>query len=182
MLITAPPRSLNQPPTHLSFHFLPLIGLLAFLHLYSHIFTMSSNTRLLSNSPQDDERPRKPYNIYYSIPCYKPFFYSYIFVGSFTFAWITDYLPKVGQMCLWAGFAITCGLLIAIHPSIYTERIRSDEMGKSVRVRRPLIGFKRCEIPLDVEGIDKGLYDAADGNTDSRLHDGCRYGYARIRI
>ncbi|OJJ88684.1 uncharacterized protein ASPGLDRAFT_42257 [Aspergillus glaucus CBS 516.65] len=143
---------------------------------------MSDNTRLLPNNSHDDECPRKPYNIYYTIPYYKPFFYSYIFIGSFTFAWITDYLPTVGKICLWIGFATTCGLLIATHPSIYTDQMRSDETGKSVRVRRPLIGFKSCEVALDVEGINHGLYDAADGNTDLRLHDGCRYGYARIRL
>lgn len=60
--------------------------------------------------------------------------------------------------------------------------MRSDEEGRLVRVRRPLIGFKRFEVILDVDGINHGLYDAADGNTDVRLHDGCRYGYAWIRI
>lgn len=142
---------------------------------------MSDNTRLLPNKSHD-ERPRKPYNVYYTIPYYKLFFYSYTFIGSFTFAWITDYLPIVGKACLWIGFAITCGLLIAIHPSICTERIRIDETGNPVRVRRPLIGFKRYEVALDVDGINNGLYDATDGNTDLRVHDGCRYGYARMRI
>lgn len=141
---------------------------------------MSDNTHLLPNKPH--ERPRQPYNIYYTIPYYKRFFYSYTFIGSFTFAWISDYLPIVGKACLWIGFATTCGLLIAIHPSICTERIRIDETGKPVRVRRPLIGFKRYEVALDVDGINNGLYDATDGNTDLRLHDGCRYGYARMRI
>jgi hypothetical protein len=60
--------------------------------------------------------------------------------------------------------------------------MRLDEMGKSIQVLRPLIGFKIYEVALDVDGINDGLYDAADGNTDLRLHDGCRYEYARIRI
>lgn len=47
---------------------------------------------------------------------------------------------------------------------------------------RPLVGFQRLEVALDVDGIDNGVYDAADGNTDLRHHDVCRYGYARIRI
>ncbi|KAL4917323.1 hypothetical protein BDW62DRAFT_184219 [Aspergillus aurantiobrunneus] len=72
--------------------------------------------------------------------------------------------------------------MIATHPSICTDRTGSDETGMPVRVRRPLIGFKRWEVALDVDGIDNGLYDAPDGNTDPRLHDGCRYGYAWIRI
>lgn len=61
-------------------------------------------------------------------------------------------------------------------------QMRTDEEGKSARVRRPLIGFKRCEVALDIDGINNGLYDAMNGNTDLRLHDGCRYGNARIRI
>lgn len=177
------PLFADRPPRtflNLAFLFLPL-SLLTFSRLSPQIFKMSDNTRLLPNKSHD-ERPRKPYNVYYTIPYYKLFFYSYTFIGSFTFAWITDYLPIVGKACLWIGFAITCGLLIAIHPSICTERIRIDETGKPVRVRRPLIGFKRYEVALDVDGINNGLYDATDGNTDLRVHDGCRYGYARMRI
>lgn len=143
---------------------------------------MSDNTHLLPNTSHNNERPRVPGNIYYTIPYFEPFFFSYVFIASFTLAWIADYLPTEGKICLWAGFAATCALLIAIHPSICTERMRSDEAGRPVRVRRPLIGFKRWEVALDVDGIDRGLYDAADGNTDVRLHDRCRYGYAWIRV
>lgn len=84
-------------------------------------------------------------------------------------------------MCFWTGWVITYALLIATPLSIYTDRERLDEVGKLVRVRRPLIGFKRCKVALDVDGINNGLNYAVNGNTDLRLHDGCRYGYASIR-
>jgi hypothetical protein len=41
--------------------------------------------------------------------------------------------------------------------------MRTDEEGKSARVRRPLIGFKRCEVALDIDGINNGLCDARMG-------------------
>lgn len=110
-----------------------------------------------------NSRLQKPYNIYYTISYYKPFFYAYGPITSFTFAWIADYLLIPGKACLWTGWVITYALLIATHPSIYTDRERSDEVGKLVRVRRPLIGLKRCEVALDVDGINNGLYDAVHG-------------------
>lgn len=143
---------------------------------------MSDNTHLLPNNPHNNERPRIPCNIYYTIPYFEVCFFSYISVVSFALAWIADYLPTVGKICLWTGFATTCALLIAIHPTSCTERMRSDKAGRSVRVRRPLIRFKRFEITSDVDSINHGLCDAADGNTDVRLHDECGYGYAWIRI
>ena len=129
-----------------------------------------------------NERPRIPCNTYYTIPYFELFFFSYVLVVSFALACIADYLPTVGKICLWTGFATTCALLIVIHPPICTEQMWSDEAGRPVQVRRPLIGFKRFAVTLDVDGINHGLYELANGNTDVRLHDGCRYGYAWIPV
>ncbi|KAJ6076641.1 hypothetical protein N7499_008622 [Penicillium canescens] len=127
-------------------------------------------------------RRRKPANIYYTLPYFEPVMYSYVFIGSFILAWVADYLTIVGKTCMWTGFAITCALVIAIHPTITTDRIRPDEKGNPIKVRRPLVGFKRWEFALDIESIENGLYDDPDGNPDERLHDGCRYTYAWIRL
>lgn len=136
-----------------------------------------SNTDL-----SNPERRGKPANIYYTLPYFEPVRYSYVFIGSFTLAWVADYLTIVGKTCMWTSFAITCALVIATHPTITTDRIRPDENGDSVIIRRPLVGFKRWEFALDIESIENGLYDDPDGNPDERLHDGYRYTYAWIRI
>lgn len=136
----------------------------------------------MPNTELPNERCRKPANIYYTLPYFEPAMYAYVFIGSFTLAWVADYLTIVGKTCMWTGFAITCALVIAIHPTITTNRIRPDEKGNPVEVRRPLVGFKRWVFALDIESIENGVYDDPDGNTDERLHDGRRYTYAWIRI
>lgn len=83
---------------------------------------------------------------------------------------------------LWAGFAISCLMMILTHPLCCAERKSLDEEGKEVLLRRPLVGFKACEVTLDLEGIRKGIYDPEDGHVDQRLHDGYRYGPALLRI
>ncbi|KAJ6042591.1 Polyketide synthase enoylreductase [Penicillium canescens] len=117
-------------------------------------------------------RRRKPANIYYTLPYFEPVMYSYVFIGSSILAWVADYLTIVGKTCMWTGFAITCALVIATHPTITTDRIRPDEKGNPIKVRRPLVGFKRWEFALDIESIENGLYDDPYGNSDERLHDG----------
>ena len=67
-------------------------------------------------------------------------------------------------------------------PYTYAERKKLDEEGKEVTLRCPLIGLKAFEVDLDLEGINKGLYDPEDGRADPRLHDGCRYGLALFRV
>lgn len=72
--------------------------------------------------------------------------------------------------------------MILAHPLCCAECKRIDEEGKEVLLYRPFIGFKACEVTLDLEGIRKGIYDPEDGNVDPRLHDGYRYGPALLRI
>ncbi|KAI9933933.1 hypothetical protein ASPWEDRAFT_168208 [Aspergillus wentii DTO 134E9] len=130
----------------------------------------------------DERKHRKPANIYYTMPYYHQVFCCYIFTGSFACAWFTDYVSRTTEIFVWVAFAITCLLVILANPFICTERKKVDEEGHTVTVRYPLIGFKRCEVALDLEGIKRGLYDSEDGNTDVRLHDGYRYGRALVRI
>ncbi|KAJ5302090.1 hypothetical protein N7508_006953 [Penicillium antarcticum] len=139
-----------------------------------------SNTKSIPNP----ERAKKPANIYYVVPYFARVLCSYVFIGSFTLAWVADYLTLSGKIWMWTAFALSCALAIAIHPTIATEKIKFDEKGCPVKVRRPLVGFKKWEYILDVEGIENGHYEDLDGqgNTDPRIHDGYRYTFAWIRI
>lgn len=73
-------------------------------------------------------------------------------------------------------------MLILMFPSVYAERKKVDEEGKEVMLRCLLIGFKACDVDLDLEEIERDLYDLEDGNVDPKLHDGYRYGRALLRI
>jgi hypothetical protein len=128
--------------------------------------------------------PRKPANIYYALPYFGHVLCTYVFLGSFALAWVADYLTLAGKTCMWIGFVTTCALAIAIHPTITTEKTGLDEKGNPIKARRPLVGFKRWEFILDLEGIENALYDDLhdDGHTDPRIQDGYRYTYAWIRI
>lgn len=141
------------------------------------IVTPSLNT----NDPPG-ERRRVPGNVYYVVPYYHHFLCLYGFLGSFFCAWISDYVSLTTTATLWTGYAISCMVMILTHPLCCAERKKVNEEGKEVLLRRPLIGFKACEVTLDLEGIRKGMYDPEDGNVDPRLHDGYRYGPALLRI
>ena len=69
-----------------------------------------------------------------------------------------------------------------LSPTFYVERKKTDEEGNEITLRCQLVGLKACEVDLDVEGIEKGLYDPPDGNVHPGLHDGCRHGRALLRI
>ncbi|KAI9926118.1 hypothetical protein ASPWEDRAFT_38042 [Aspergillus wentii DTO 134E9] len=136
----------------------------------------------LNDNNNHGKYPRAPANIYYAIPYYHHFFVLYALIGSFACAWYSDYLSSTTTALLWTAYATFILALIIANPEICTERKKIDEQGKEVILRCPLVGFKSCEVALDLEGIKKGLYDAVNGRVDTRLHDGYRYGRALIRI
>ena len=138
----------------------------------------------MQNSSPNHHQPRQttPANVYYSIPYYEHFLLLYTFVGSFTCAQLSGSMSSTTGAILWTAYVLSCVVFILTYPRLCVERARLDENGNHVTLRRPVIGFRMCEATLDLEGISKGWYDAPDGRTDSRLHDGYRYGYALIRL
>lgn len=134
----------------------------------------------------DTNRPRErrlvPVNVHYVIPYLQYIIILYGSLGAFSCAWISDSVSSATTAILWTVFTISYLLLVLMLPCTYAERIKVDEEGREVTLRCPLIGFKAFEVDLDLEGINKGLYDPEDGKADPRLHDGCRYGPALIRV
>ena len=131
-------------------------------------------------TPHPHERRRVPVNVYYSMPYYAHFFFIYSVGGSFFCAKFSDYMSTVASAALWIIFGASC--LVLYSPAFHVERKKLDEEGNEVTLRCPLIGFRACEVYLDVEGINKGLYDPEDSDIDRRLHDGYRHGPALLRI
>ena len=83
----------------------------------------------------------------------------------------------------WTFFGISILVMMLLgHPIFHLKHKKIDEEGKEVTLQCPIIGFKACEVDLDLEGINKGLYDPEDGSVDLRLHNGCRYGPALVCI
>lgn len=129
------------------------------------------------------ERRLVPGNTYYVMPYFGHFAGVFFVTGSIACAQISYYVSTATSAVLWSIFAILVLVIMSFgHPVFLLERKKIDEEGKEVTLRCPIIGFKACEVYLDVEGINKGLYDHEDGSYDSRLHDGCRYGPALFRI
>lgn len=137
--------------------------------------------RLLDSIDTPEEPQRPAGNVYYVMPYYELFVLLYAFIGTFSCSWISDSLSGSGSAILWTSYVVSCGVLILIHPEVCIEGKRVDEEGKEVVVRWPLVGFKACEVLVDLEGIRDGLYDEGD-RTDRRLHNGYRYGNALVRI
>lgn len=135
-----------------------------------------------NTNPTSRERRIVPANTYYIIPYLQYIIVLYGTMGAFSCAWISDFVSSVTTAVLWILFTISYLLLILMLPCTYAERKKIDENGHVVTLRCPLIGFKMFEVDLDLEGIDKGLYDPEDGRADPRLRDGYRYGPALIRI
>lgn len=146
---------------------------------------MASHNTVLpetNTNPTSRERRLVPANTYYIIPYLHHIIVLYGTLGAFSCAWISDSVSSVTTAVLWAVFIISYLLLILMLPCTYAERKKIDENGEVVTLRCPLIGLKIFEVDLDLEGVDKGLYDPADGRADPRLHDGYRYGPALVRI
>lgn len=135
-----------------------------------------------NNNPASRERRIVPANTYYIIPYLQYIIVLYGTLGAFSCAWISDSVSPVTTAFLWILFTISYLLLILMLPCTYAECKKIDENGELVTLRCPLIGFKIFEVDLDLEGIDKGLYDPEDGRPDPRLRDGYWYGPALIRI
>ena len=83
---------------------------------------------------------------------------------------------------LWTGFAISCLVMILMRPLYCAECKRVDKGGKEVLLHHPLVGFKACEVTLDLERIRKGIYDPEDGRLDRRLQDGIGTGLLYFRF
>ena len=155
--------------------------LLNHLTFYNNSHNMSQDSTRLLDNIDSEERRLPPGNIYYVMPYHEPFMLLYAFVGSLTCSFLSDSLSTSTSAILWVTYVVSCAVMIVFHPEVCCERKKIDEEGKEVTLRCPVIGFKACEVPADLEGIKNGLYDEGD-RTDLRLHDGYRYGYARIRI
>lgn len=141
---------------------------------------MASDSSHLHDTNAPRERRRVPVNVYYSMPYYAHFFFAYSVGGSFFCAKFSGQMSTVASAALWTIFGVSC--LVLYSPAFQVERKKLDEEGNEVTLQCPLIGFRACEVYLDVEGINNGLYDPSDGNIDRRLHDGYRHGPALLRI
>ena len=139
-----------------------------------------------ASDPGHHHHPRKcrrvPGNTYYYMPYYAHFFCIYTFAGSFGCSWFGEYLSFAEAAILWTVYVVSLLLLMLLSPTLYVERKKTDEEGRDITLRCQLVGLKACEVDLDVEGIEKGLYDPPDGNVHPGLHDGCRHGPALFRI
>ena len=146
---------------------------------------MASHSTVLpdtNTNPSPRERRLVPANTYYDIPYLHPIVVLYGGLGAFSCAWISDFVSSTTTAILWIVFTISYLVLALMLPATYVERKKLDEEGQEVTLRCPLIGLKAFEVDLDLEGINKGLYDPEDGRADPRLHDGCRYGPALLRV
>ena len=146
---------------------------------------MSSHSAVLpdtNSNPTFRENRIVPANTYYVIPYLHHIIVLYGALGAFSCAWISDSVSSVTAAVLWALYTISYLLLVLMLPCTYAERKKIDEKGEEVTLRCPLIGLKAFDVDLDLEGIDKGLYDPEDGRADPRLHDGYRYGPALLRV
>ena len=146
---------------------------------------MASHSTVLpdtNTNPSPRERRLVPANTYYDIPYLHPIVVLYGGLGAFSCAWISDFVSSTTTAILWTVFTISYLVLVLMLPCTYAERKKLDEEGKETTLRCPLIGLKAFEVDLDLEGINKGLYDPEDGKADPRLHDGCRYGPALLRV
>ncbi|RJE24494.1 hypothetical protein PHISCL_03186 [Aspergillus sclerotialis] len=106
----------------------------------------------------------------------------FTFAGAFSCSWFGQYLSSVKAAILWTGYVFSVMFLMLLSPTLYVERKKTDEEGNEITLRCQLVGLKACEMNLDVEGIEKGLYDPPDGNIHPGLHDECRHGPALLRI
>lgn len=146
---------------------------------------MASHSTVLpdtSTSPSARERRLVPVNTYYVIPYLHHIIVLYGSLGAFSCAWISDSVSSATTAILWTIFTISYLGLVFMLPCTYAERKKIDEEGNEVMLRCPLIRLKTFEVDLDLEGINKGLYDPEGGRADPRLHDGCRYGPALLRV
>ncbi|KAE8324911.1 hypothetical protein BDV39DRAFT_207429 [Aspergillus sergii] len=123
-----------------------------------------------------------PSNVYYTRPY--SFFWPgvFIFVGAFACAGLTDTVSRGTSILLWTVYLLGILILIAIDPLCVWECQAVDENGRSVSVRRPLVGFRSCEQVVPLEVLEQRLYRTEDGEDQPRLRDGYRYGPAFVRI
>lgn len=128
------------------------------------------------------ERPRVPGNTYYVMPYLAHFFFLFAITGSIGCAQLDKHLSSAEAAILWTVFGVSCLLLASLSPALYVERKKTDEEGREITLRCPLVGLKAYEVNLDMDGIEKGRYDPPDGDADPRLHDGCRHGPALLQI
>lgn len=74
-------------------------------------------------------------------------------------------------------------MIIMMHPSICVERRKTDEKGRQVMVRFPVVGFRSCRAPVFLEDIERCPAEGVPVEQyDARLFDGYRYGDAIIGI
>ncbi|KAL4893819.1 hypothetical protein BDV59DRAFT_24335 [Aspergillus ambiguus] len=123
-----------------------------------------------------------PSNVYYSRPY--SFFWPgvFIFVGAFSCAGLTDTVSRSASIFLWTAYILAVLVIMAIDPLCVFEKQEIDENGRSVPVRRPLVGFRSCEQVIPLEVLERRLYRTEDGEDQPRLQDGYRYGLAYVRI
>lgn len=134
-------------------------------------------------APSGLERRRIPGNVYYIMPNYWSIFWSYGSFGAFGCQILESYVSANTSLMLWTGYLVFLVILGVLNPAICHKCKKIDEEGKEVIVRYPLVGLRACEVELDLEGIEKGVYDKPEGKrTDEMIHDGRRYARALLRI
>lgn len=128
-----------------------------------------------------EPKTNKPGNVFYFRPYPTTCLVLYIFLGAFLCSSIGT---RSTQIIAWTAYVFSAVLLVLIDPLCCVESQALDENSNPVTLRRPLVGFKSHEviIPLDPEGVSQNEYAGAHGETDERLSDGFRYGFALVRV
>ena len=79
---------------------------------------------------------------------------------------VYGHMAKTSQI-LWMSFYLLQIANVILDPKISFTTTRKNPDGTAVRVRRPLIGFKRCESVVDFDG--KADSDVRNGRAFIRL-------------
>ncbi|ODM15032.1 hypothetical protein SI65_09527 [Aspergillus cristatus] len=129
-------------------------------------------------------KTHRPTNTYYAMPNYYRILGAYAITGLFACAHITSSpsTTPTAATPLWTNYFITLVVLLLMNPFLCFERTIIDEDRGKVVAKAPLIGFRSCEVQLDLEGVRNGVFDydlrIGHGRNDERLQDGARYGRA----
>lgn len=116
---------------------------------------------------------QRPANLYYFRPYPAIYACLYIVMGAVLCSGLSSDSDLQGKWLavIWSIYITSLLLLMVIDPLFCTEKKRIDEIGRTVKLRRPVVGWKSTEHVLALDSLADGLYTGNTNMQDARFGD-----------
>lgn len=127
----------------------------------------------MSSLPKLTTGSSRPANVYYFRRISFHWVGLAVFVGAFLCSGLDSALDssRLTVVVAWSTYAVMLAVIMATEPTAVVSVGRIDESGESVRLYRPLIGWKSTETLVGLDELAPGTYDRDHGIEDERFSD-----------